>query len=139
MDRVQPEVRSRIMAAVRGKNTRIERLIFDELQQRRVRFLKHAAELEGRPDIVCRSCRLAVFIDGDFWHGRRYETWRHKLTPRWAAKIDANIRRDRRQRSRLRRKGWHVFRLWGSEILKDPAKSAEKVLSVKARLKTWRA
>jgi DNA mismatch endonuclease (patch repair protein) len=133
-DFLTPSARSYLMSRVRGKNTRIERLIFGELRKRGVPFSKHARGLEGRPDIVCRSCRLAIFVDGDFWHGRRYEAWQHKLTARWSAKIEANMRRDRRQRAALRRRGWHVLKLWGSDILKDPPRCAEKVIVMRARL-----
>ncbi len=122
------------MSRIRGKNTRIERLIFGELRKSGLRFSRHVTGLAGHPDLVDRSCRLVIFLDGDFWHGRRYASWRHKLSVVWSAKIEANIRRDRRQRAKLRRDGWHVFRLWGSDILKNPMRCTQKVLAIRARL-----
>jgi DNA mismatch endonuclease (patch repair protein) len=127
-DFLSPIERSSLMSRVRGKNTHIERLMFVELRKRGVRFSTHSVEIEGRPDIVIRKCRILVFVDGDFWHGRNYKLWRHKLTPSWANKIDRNIQRDRRQRARLRRQGWHVIRLWGSKILKDSGKCACRIM-----------
>jgi len=121
--------RSSLMSRIRGKNTRIERLMFDALKRRGVRFSTHLDGLEGHPDIAIRKWRLLVFLDGDFWHGRNFELWHHKLTPSWAAKIERNVQRDRRQRAKLRRQGWHVIRLWGSEILKNSEKCADRVLS----------
>ena len=133
-DFLTPSAYSSLMSRVQGKNTRIERLIFSELRKHGIPFSKHAGGLEGHPDVVYRPCRLVVFLDGDFWHGRRYKAWRHKLTAAWRAKIDANVRRDRRQRTKLRRQGWHVLKLWGSDILKDPPRCAEKVLAMRALL-----
>lgn len=121
------------MSRIRGKNTRIERLMFAELEERGVQFSTHVDHLEGRPDIMIRKCGLLIFIDGDFWHGRRYASWRHKLTTFWGGKIENNILRDRRQRAKLRRQGWHVVRLWGSDVLKDSGKCADKILSMERR------
>jgi len=121
------------MARVRGKNTRIEQLMFAELEKRGIKFSTHEANLAGRPDIRIDQSDVLVFIDGDFWHGRRYDSWKHKLTTTWSVKIENNIRRDRRQRAKLRRQGWYVLRLWGTDILKDPEKCAEKILSMQRR------
>jgi DNA mismatch endonuclease, patch repair protein len=133
-DFLTPSRRSALMSRVRGKNTRIELAMFEMLQARRIRFSVHADELEGHPDIVLKNPRLVVFVDGDFWHGRNYEAWQHKLQPLWASKIEQNIRRDKRQRSKLRRQGWHVIRLWGSQILKDPERCVERILAFRKRL-----
>jgi len=133
-DFLSPSERSSLMSRIRGKNTRIERLMFAELKKRRVRFSTHADDVDGHPDIVIRACRLLVFLDGDFWHGRDYDSSTHNLTPFWSAKIEQNIRRDRRQRTKLRRQGWHVTRFWGSDILKDTEKCIEKVLAMRNRI-----
>jgi len=132
-DFLTPTSRSALMSKIRGKNTGIERLIFAELVRLGIDFSTHVDGLTGRPDIVIENSRLLVFVDGDFWHGRRYERWKHKLSPQWAQKIESNIRRDRRQRSRLRQDGWHVMRLWGSNVLKNAEKCAAKILTMQAR------
>ena len=132
-DFLSPSERSALMSRIRGKNTRIERLMLAELERLGIQFLAHVDYLEGRPDILIEKCRLIVFIDGDFWHGRRYASWKHKLTPSWGCKIENNIRRDRRQRAKLRRQGWHVMRLCGSDVLKNSGKCMDKILSAQSR------
>lgn len=81
----------------------------------------HARDLPGRPDFVLRDRRVAIFVDGDFWHGWRFPAWRHKLAPFWEAKIAGNRARDSRNHSRLRRTGWQVIRIWEHQIKKQPA------------------
>jgi DNA mismatch endonuclease (patch repair protein) len=69
--------------------------------------------------MVFVTSKLAVFIDGDFWHGYRYPNWRHKIQPFWRDKIEANRKRDQRNFRRLRRAGWNVVRLWQHEVERD--------------------
>jgi DNA mismatch endonuclease (patch repair protein) len=132
-DLLSPSERGKRMSRIWGKNTRIETLIFAELEKLGVQFSTHVDYLEGRPDILIEKCRLLEFVDGDFWHGRRYTSWKHKLTPSWDCKIENNIRRDRRQRAELRREGWQILQLWGTDVLKNSGKCAEKVLSLQER------
>jgi DNA mismatch endonuclease (patch repair protein) len=85
--------------------------------------------LTGKPDIVFRKTKVAVFCDGDFWHGRAWKDRKAKLSlganaDYWIAKIRTNRARDRRTNRQLKRSGWHVVRVWESEINKDPAKIA---------------
>jgi DNA mismatch endonuclease (patch repair protein) len=73
-----------------------------------------------------------VFCDGDFWHGRHWATRRLRLTTGhnaayWVAKIESNMRRDRRTRRELRSAGWTVLRFWESDILRDPDRAASKI------------
>jgi len=133
-DFLSPSERSALMSRVRGKNTQIERIMFAELERRGLKFVTHSQELTGSPDILIEESRLLVFIDGDFWHGRRYEACKSKLADSWSLKIESNIRRDRRQRRRLRSQGWHVMRLWGSEVLKNSAGCANRVLAAHDRI-----
>jgi DNA mismatch endonuclease (patch repair protein) len=92
-----------------------------------VAFEQHATDLPGRPDIVFREKRIAVFIDGSFWHGWRFPLWQGKLTPKWAEKIAANRSRDQRNFRSLRRLGWKVMRIWEHQIERDAAACAAKV------------
>ena len=92
-------------------------------------FETHAAGLPGRPDIVFPQQQVAVFVDGDFWHGWRFPAWRHKLSEKWEDKIAATIRRDRRNFQRLRRQGWTVIRIWEHQVKKDPVACATRVAS----------
>jgi len=80
---------------------------------------RHAKDLPGCPDFVNRRRKLAVFIDGSFWHGWRFPLWKHKLSPKWQLKIDGNRKRDQRNFARLRRGGWRVLRIWEHQIEQD--------------------
>jgi DNA mismatch endonuclease (patch repair protein) len=70
---------------------------------------------------------MCVFVDGDFWHGRRIKATADNLTPFWRTKILDNVRRDKRNKNRLRRSGWKVLRIWESDLKKNPTKTFEKL------------
>ena len=133
-DIMSREKRSAVMSRIRGKDTGIERTIADGLAAHGLNPERHASDLPGRPDFVFREHRLAVFVDGDFWHGWRFPAWEHKLTPRWRDKIAETRRRDRRNFARLRRSGWRVIRLWEHRIEADPDGSVDVIVEfLKAR------
>ena len=136
MDFLSRKQRRRLMAKVRGKNTKVEIELFQLLKHRRIPFEKHVSDLRGRPDVVFRECNLAVFVDGDFWHGRNYRVWQKKLNPFWKQKIEANIRRDRRTDRRLRSEGWSILHVWGSDLTRRPEKALNRILN--ARLRRYR-
>jgi len=128
MDIVSREVRSRMMAAVKCKNTSLEKLVFAEMKKRGIRFKKHCDDLPGSPDVALPQIKKAIFIDGDFWHGYRYPVWQNKITsPFWRKKIETNRLRDRRNFRKLRRLGWQVMRIWGHDIKKSPAKTFQRI------------
>lgn len=118
-DRITPEQRSRLMAKVHSFDTAPERAIRSALHKKGLRFRKHVADLPGRPDVVFARSRVAVFVDGDFWHGYRFPAWKAKLAPYWQEKIVRNRARDRRNFARLRASGWVVIRVWSHEIDRD--------------------
>lgn len=107
------------MGRIKGKNTRPELAIAKALIAGGWAFETHARDLPGRPDIVFRMHRVAVFVDGDFWHGWRFPVWRDKLSEKWELKIEGNRRRDARNHRRLRRMKWKVVRLWEHKIEND--------------------
>ena len=109
-----------MMSAVKGKNTTPERAIQHLLEDAGITFETHADDLPARPDIVLRDKMVVILVDGDFWHGWRYSRWRGKISDFWKNKIDRNIRRDERNRRKLRRMGWTVVRVWEHQIEKDP-------------------
>jgi len=118
-DNLTPSQRSYCMSQIKGKNTNIERLIRSELQRRGLRFRKHVKELPGKPDIVFTRAKVAIFVDGDFWHGYRFPSWEDKVSDFWKKKISKNRERDVRNRRLLREKGWLVIRFWQHEIKGD--------------------
>lgn len=111
--------RSRAMQKVRLRNGSLEKLIQGGLKARGLKFERHVRTLPGRPDIVFRVARVAVFVDGDFWHGWRLPSWEHKLAPFWREKLRANRARDLRNFRRLRRHGWRVVRLWQHNVINE--------------------
>jgi len=100
-----------------------------------LRYRKNVRSLPGKPDIVFRSARIAVFCDGDFWHGRHWARLQQHLStganaPYWTAKIARNRERDQEVTSKLQGLGWRVVRLWETDILADPAVAAAHILQV---------
>lgn len=114
-----PSQRSYCMSRVRSRNTSLEVLVAEELRRRKFVFKCHVKDLPGRPDFVFPRNHVAVFVDGDFWHGWHYPTWEHKLGPYWREKIAGNRRRDQKNFRKLRRMGWVVVRLWEHAIKND--------------------
>ena len=128
-----PEQRFRSMSNVRLKDGSLEVVIRSELHKRGYRFRKHVKSLPGSPDAVFPREKIAVFIDGDFWHGYRFAVWEHKLNDFWKQKIRTNRQRDRRNFQKLRRLGWQVIRIWQHEIEKDPTRCIERIVAAVVR------
>ena len=107
--------RSKIMSAVRGKNTAPERILKATLSEMGLKLEANAEDLPGSPDAVLRSRKVAIFVSGCFWHGHvncpraKLPTTRRAF---WKKKIHGNIRRDRRQLRQLRTMGWRVLTFW---------------------------
>src|SRR5262245_58811764 len=109
--------RSEQMARIRGRNTTPELLLRRLLWEAGLRYRLHAKTPAGRPDIAFPQSRVAVFIDGCFWHGCPD----HYVRPRsssefWSRKLAENVRRDATQTRRLEALGWRVCRFWEHEI-----------------------
>lgn len=127
------------MARVRHKDSRAELALRRALHAAGLRYRLHAPDVLGRPDLVIRSRRLAVFVDGDLWHGnpdevrRRGRTSLAELFPTrtewWVAKIERTAQRDREVTEGLRSQGWRVVRLWEHDVLRDPEGCARTVLA----------
>jgi DNA mismatch endonuclease (patch repair protein) len=117
------------MSRIKGKDTGLETRVRSELHKRGFRFRKHLKELPGKPDVVFTKAKVAVFIDGDFWHGYRFSTWEHKVSDFWKTKISKNRERDAKNHRRLRNMGWTVIRLWQHDLERDFEASIGKVVS----------
>lgn len=130
-DIMSTEKRSALMSRIKSKDTSPERIIFSGLRRAGVYFAKHVDNLSGRPDVVFRRARLAIFIDGDFWHGWRFPLWKHKLSEKWQAKIEATRKRDQRNFRRLRSEGWKVIRIWEHQIETSPEKCLQRILEAR--------
>lgn len=133
-----PATTSRMMAAVRNRNSKAEMALRRALHARGFRYRLHALDVLGKPDIVVRRRRLAVFVDGDLWHGNPNEAHRRgrsgladlfpTRTEWWVAKIERTMLRDCYVTATLIEAGWTVVRIWESEVLADPDAAADRVL-----------
>ena len=134
-DTVSPEVRSRTMARVKATDTGPEVALRKALYALGARGWRcHRSALPGKPDVAFGRARVAVFVDGAFWHGHPSKYWPGRCGPYWDKKIARNRERDRDVDSRLRTLGWRVIRLWDFEIEPDPEPAARRVLRcVRAR------
>lgn len=115
-DHLTPQQRSRAMKRVKLKNGPLEKRVKMELRAMGLRYRSNNGSLPGSPDVVLPRHRVAIFVDGDFWHGWRLSSWEHKLTDFWRDKLRANRVRDQRNFRRLRRNGWKVMRIWEHQI-----------------------
>src|SRR5260370_22697192 len=95
-DIMSAETRSLVMYGMKGKDTSPELILVRGLRAMGFYFSRNTRNIPGRPDIVFRRLRIAIFIDGDFWHGWRFPLWKHKLSPWWREKIEVNRARDQR-------------------------------------------
>lgn len=106
----------RVMQANRSTGTQPELAVELLLRKSGIRFRRHAVDVPGTPDFVIQRSKVAIFVDGDFWHGYRFAQWKHQLSVYWQVKIDRNRNRDRRTFSTLRRRGWKVVRIWEHQL-----------------------
>lgn len=128
MDRISRSVRSRVMAAVQSKDTRLESQFIELLKSGNLHgYTRYGSGVYGKPDFAFRKARLAIFVDSCFWHGCRWHC-RMPATNQdyWRTKISRNRNRDRRVNHELRRVGWKVIRVWEHQLKTDSA--TDKVL-----------
>lgn len=138
-----PAITSRMMARVKNKDSKAELAIRRRLHAQGLRYRVHYTRAYGHPDIAFTRWKIAVFIDGDFWHGN---AWRLRGLPSlaaqfphrtdwWVAKLERNMRRDQEVNKRLAIDGWVVMRFWESDVERNPdsvvARIIEKVRAVK--------
>lgn len=112
-----PEQRRRIMQAVKGKDTKPELIVRSLLHRIGFRYRLHARDLPGRPDIVFRSRRKAIFVHGCFWHGHGCKRG-HPPKSRsdyWLPKLEANRIRDAAAQAQLEASSWSVLTVWQCE------------------------
>ena len=113
-DTVAPDVRSRMMAGIRGKDTQPELAIRSALHCRGFRFRLHRKDLPGKPDLVFSKYKAVIFVNGCFWHGHGCHLFKWPKTRRefWKEKITSNVTRDGKQITALADKGWRVATIW---------------------------
>jgi len=132
-DSLDPAARSRLMSRVRVRDTAPELLLRQALWAAGVRgYRLHVKRLPGKPDVAFIGPKLAVFVDGAFWHGHP-DYYHGQSGPFWDAKIKANRERDARVDAQLAELGWEVLRLWDFEVEKDPSGCVSRVVAALER------
>ncbi|MEB2283767.1 MAG: hypothetical protein B6D46_15975 [Polyangiaceae bacterium UTPRO1] len=127
-----PRASAAARASSRKRDTGCELLLRAALRELGLRYRVAPHDVPGRPDVVFRKERVAVFCDGDFWHGRDLEERLARLArghnaPYWLAKIRRDVERDRRHDDRLRERGWIVLRFWEGDVRTHADHAAVKV------------
>lgn len=117
------EQRRKNMQHIRSSDTKIEIVLRKALWKKGYRYRKNYRELPGKPDIVLTKYKIAIFCDGEFFHGKDWETLKPKLEKSnngkfWIGKISRNIERDNEVNKQLLSQGWTVIRFWGNDIIK---------------------
>ncbi len=123
------------MARVGTRDTSPELLLRRALYAAGVRGWRcHPRDVLGKPDLVFRRWRVAVFVDGAFWHGHPNHYW-GQSGPFWDQKIERNRERDRRVNAELVQAGWTVVRLWDFEVARHVARGVNRVQGALAEAK----
>ena len=120
-DTVLPEVRSRIMASVRGRDTRPELYVRKAVWSKGFRYRLHVRRLPGTPDLALAKYKVAVFVQGCFWHQHGCHRSKRPTSNRdyWDRKLDGNLARDTQNQARLRELGWTVTTIWECRLQHD--------------------
>lgn len=114
--------RSQLMSKIRATNTKPEIALRKALWAFNIRYRVNDKSLPGKPDIAIKKYKLAVFVDGEFWHGHNWAEKKAKIksnTAYWIPKIERNMQRDARAKLELEAAGYTVFRFWEKQVKKD--------------------
>jgi DNA (cytosine-5)-methyltransferase 1 len=136
-----PEKVSEIMRKIHSYDTAPEIVLQSVLREQGVTYEVHPVDLPGKPDIVLAKDRVAVFVDGEFWHGMQWRRRRRvtleeqfKESPNreyWVKKIRRNMQRDCSNTSKLLKQGWKVIRFWEKDVIENPEKCAEMTIQLR--------
>ncbi len=125
------------MRQIKNKDSKIEVTLRKALRDRGIRYRKNVTNIVGKPDIVFKGLKIAVFCDSEFWHGYNWNERQNDFKSNrdfWIKKIERNIERDQEVNEALQNDGWIVLRFWGKDILKNPDGCAEEIeKTIKAR------
>lgn len=125
-----PEISKR-MSRVKLKKGEAETLLATTLWHRGIRYRRNYRALPGSPDIVITKNKIAIFIDGEFWHGYNWDNRKQQLKSNkeyWIEKIEENIVRDKRNDILLEQDGWIVIHFWEKQVKTDVERCAETIV-----------
>ncbi len=132
MDKFTKEQRSKLMGKIRAKNTKAEVRLATTLWRRGNRYRKHDKSIFGTPDLSFKKYRIAIFVDGEFFHGKNWDIQEKRPKSNsefWKKKIERNIQRDCEVNDYLVKHGWTVLRFWSEDIRKNLFKIVNKIES----------
>ncbi len=127
------EATSKRMSKVRLKCGKAETVLAKRLWHLGYRYWKNYKKLPGSPDIAIQRYHIAVFVDGEFWHGKNWEDRRERLQRNreyWIEKIEENMVRDIRNNESLRQIGWYPVRFWEKDVLKNTDICVDTILAI---------
>lgn len=130
MDILTPEQRRKSMQGNKSAGTKPELILAKAMYAAGLRYRKNSKSITGTPDFSFKKYKVAVFADGDFWHGRNWEEKRKKVGANaafWFEKIERNIERDYKVNKKLCEDGWTVLRFWETDISKNLERCVAKV------------
>lgn len=128
-----PDQRKRIMAAVRSKDTTPEIRLRRALFQAGIRGWRcHYERAPGKPDLAWPALRVALFVDGAFWHGHPSRHKPGRSGAYWDSKIAGNVARDREADASLEAAGWAVIRVWDFDVRRNLASVVDRIVSTLA-------
>jgi DNA mismatch endonuclease (patch repair protein) len=121
MDCFTPEQRSKIMSKIRGTNTKDEVRLAKALWHLGYRYRKNNRKVFGTPDLTFTKLKIAIFVDGEFFHGKDWETRKKPKTNTefWIKKIERNIQRGIEVNAYLESQNWKILRFWSTDIKKN--------------------
>ena len=124
--------RSIHMKKITGKDTKPEIIFRKALWGRGIRYRKNYPKIPGKPDVAIVKYKIAIFIDGTFWHGYNWKEKKRKIHSNkeyWIKKIEGNMARDKRINTQLNEMGWTVLRFWDFEIKKNLSLCIDKTMA----------
>ncbi len=133
--------RSTQMSKIRSRNSKPELILRKALWSKNIRFRLHGKSLPGTPDIVIKKYKLAIFVDGEFWHGFDWKNKRETIKSNrlfWIPKIERNMQKDVRVNKALRDMDYVVFRFWTQDILKNLPKVLNQIELFLETRKLWK-
>lgn len=126
------EYRSKMMSKIRSTGGKAEIRLAKKMWHEGIRYFKNYKKLPGKPDIAITKYKIAVFVDGEYWHGYDWENQKkkriHTNRDYWIPKIERNMARDKEVNEKLEKMGWTVIRFWEKhEVLKNIDDCVDKV------------
>ncbi|OPB95387.1 very short patch repair endonuclease [Elizabethkingia occulta] len=133
MDVHTPEQRSKNMRAIKATGSKDEIRLAKALWHSGYRYRKNDKTVFGKPDLVFKKHKIAIFVDSEFFHGKDWNTEKFRIKSNqefWHKKIERNIERDKEVNQYLTDNGWKIIRFWSAEVKKHLQDCIDKIISI---------